>query len=141
MDIGLGLFSKIHPARKRIAHFCTWDRMGILTSGFCVLHCVLVSLLLLLYPFSVQKFEDQTHSLLFFLVVPIAAFSLVRGFTHHRKIPILLAGTFGIGLLVISLGSHSVFLSEELEHGVATLGSLSLIWAHYKNLKACPHPH
>lgn len=141
MDAGLGLFSRINPARKRIAHFCTWDRLGILASGFCVLHCLFVGLFLLFYPLTLHRFEDQTHSLLFFLVVPIAAFSLLRGFLDHRKFPILLAGISGIGLLYLSLVSHSTLLSEDVEHGVATLGSLCLIWAHYKNLKACPHPH
>lgn len=123
---------------QRMAHLCTWDNLGILASSLCVIHCLLVSLLLLVFPLGMERIEDETHFVLFFLVVPIAAYSLLRGYFHHKDFSILCAGILGVILITISLGSHGHHFSENWEHGLATLGSFFLIWAHFKNIKACP---
>lgn len=127
--------------RRKLSHYCSWDRLGIAASGFCLVHCVFLTLVLAIFPIGFHNFEDQTHMLLFFLVVPVATYSLVRGYAHHRKAAVLGAGLVGVLLLYGSLMTHGIFGEETLEHSIAASGSLFLIWAHFKNLRSCSHNH
>ena len=125
--------------RNKLSHVCTWDRLGIIASGFCLVHCILLSLLIAAFPLSLAHFADHTHLFLFLLVVPVAAYSLVRGYLRHRKIHVLSAGIIGVLLLYSSLLIHGSFGGESLEHGIAAMGSILLILAHFKNQKPCSH--
>ena len=62
------------------------DRIGIGASILCAIHCAAAPFLLLLLPaFGKIWAHPMSHILVAMLVVPLAAFSIRRGYLTHQK--------------------------------------------------------
>lgn len=115
------------------------DRVGIVLSVVCAIHCALTPILVAVAPFLfTSEFEFRTKAVL----LSLATVALGWGYVTHRSYkPIVWLGAalaaFGVG--------------EWLGHGewfevVATvMASIALIMAHFTNARACrvaaPHGH
>jgi hypothetical protein len=92
--------------------------------------------------------EIGLHLLLFPALFLIALFALVRGFRHHRKISVIALGSGGVILLLCGLlleGSSLTLLNFNFfrltpDILATIMGSVFLLLAHLKNLKACTCP-
>lgn len=125
------------------------DKMGILLSLSCCVHCVVTPFLLVMAPaFSEYLESEWVHVLLFLLVAPVALISFLK--THRingHKRPLVLGaiGLLGLftGLLIHSVGEHGVSheAAHEIEITINVIGGLFLIAAHFYNFKdsTCKH--
>ncbi len=119
------------------------DKLGLLASGLCVVHCLFTPLLLTLIPIMNNHFlETQFHIYFGLLVSSIALFAFWRGYRLHHKKKILLMGSIGLaflfgGVLSSALLNHS---SHSLGIGLTVAGSLVLMSAHILNMRYCKDP-
>ena len=112
------------------------DYIGIGLSSACVLHCLAMPALILLWPSMSESFlEDQTHGVLIWLVIPLAiltSWRVIRSKTHRLSPLIILAG---LGLLVFGLDTHSHELSLEANMP-SIFGSILIVTSHALNLRS-----
>lgn len=123
------------------------DRVGIVASAVCLVHCTLLPLILAaLQLFGVNLFPAESHTHGFHLVLAIlllgiggAAFG--QGFRrHHRSLPLVL-GVFGTAMLFIGALNPGEYLSHFQEHAVTIFGTLVLLLAHWRNRAECSACH
>lgn len=124
-----------------------WDKIGIGLSTLCMIHCLATTFILLLVPAFGAQFLDnseQFHWLMAIVVLPVALFAFLRGYTHHHRVFTLALGFSGVGLLYTALIFHEVFESS-LPHVLVTIaGSALLLTAHVLNwryCRQCDHAH
>jgi len=155
------MLSEVESGQVECPHLpSAWDRVGILLSLLCTVHCILLPVATLLLPWSNHFTNSVTfHWLIAAIVVPVGLFAFVRGYMAHRRMWVIVTGVAGIALLVMGLllpeghlfvfdHSHHSFGSEHdhntffNQEGLLTLiGSLVLVIAHIGNLRSCHHDH
>ena len=78
------------------------DRVGVIASVLCAIHCAVTPILLLLAPtFGEIWAHPASHWLVAIFVVPLALVMVLRGFRIHRKRWIITTGFIGMGLIII----------------------------------------
>ena len=112
-----------------------WDRLGILFSSACVIHCLVVAFLPLAFP-TIRIFMHATwiHVIVGIIILFTSPLAFVPGYKKHGLtwiIGLAISGLFFI-LLGVLLEGH---VSDQASHGVSMLGSLILAFSHAKNLQ------
>ncbi|MFP6817017.1 MAG: MerC domain-containing protein [Pseudomonadales bacterium] len=111
------------------------DRIAIMLSTLCLLHCLLIPVVVVLAPaFSsvVLGTETTVHWIFLALAVPISCWALLRGYRRSRRRAGLGAGL--VGLLVMFLGVSHLF-DPALEVPLTVLGVSLVVVAHALNLR------
>lgn len=116
-----------------------FDRVGIIASAACFLHCLATPVVLSLsavYAHFLPS-EEHTHRTLAILVTLVGACALGHGYRKHKRSSIL--WLLGLGLALIFTGA---FLGDRLpshwyEVGVTLAGSCCMISAHRLNHTFC----
>jgi hypothetical protein len=123
-----------------------WDFWGMLISVVCVIHCLAIPIILLLFPLLSRELlpqEDMTHAILLGFILGVGGIAFITGYRVHgqwRPVAWLVAG---LGLAVFA----TFFVHDKLGHTwepiFAIGGSLCLARAHYLNhqCKKCEHVH
>lgn len=117
------------------------DRIGLTLSIGCAVHCLAVGLFFLLLPglFEISHHHSNfeflnsvwVHAILAVLVIPIAIYSLGRGYQiHHQRLTLIL-GLPGLVLITAGLIVHP----DPTETALTFTGGLLLALAHFINLK------
>lgn len=113
----------------------TWDRIGIVGSTICVVHCLATPLVVGLLSAVGLGFVggELLHKLLVLPLLGIALMAFWPGYRHHGNKKILSSGAAGVLALLVA-----VFVMEPFHaHGLATAttvgGSIILIGAHGAN--------
>ncbi|MEP2775939.1 MAG: MerC domain-containing protein [Luteolibacter sp.] len=97
------------------------DRLGVLASVLCAIHCAAAPVLLLALPtFGRIWAHPATHWGMAILVVPIAAAMACHGFRRHRRKWV--AGFAALGILFVIVGGALPYL----EFGKNTANGLSI---------------
>ena len=116
------------------------DRLAMLLSGVCLLHCLLVPVALTLLPITTLSalVEDVLfHQLLLWVIVPTSSIALFIGCKKHRHGHIALTGVFGLlSLVMIGVFGHDLF-SITGEKVATSAAGLVLAFSHYLNYQAC----
>ena len=113
------------------------DKAAIGLSLTCALHCLMVPLLLALFPSGVLSSlgDERIHLGLLFLIIPISVFSLTFGCRVHRNLTLVAVGVTGICILFFSaLLAHDMG-GESLETAGTLLGSGIVALSHALNFK------
>jgi len=119
------------------------DKAAIGLSFACALHCLMVPLLLAIFPSStLSGLEDErVHLGLLTLIIPISVFSLTLGCRVHRNLTVVAVGVTGICILCFSaLLAHDMG-GESLETAGTLLGSGIVALSHVLNFKFCRVAH
>lgn len=119
----------IRPASR------SWDRLGVLLSGLCAAHCLLMPLLLVLMPLhGAHALHDAWHPVTAVLLVPVTFRAARRGASTSST------GLLWGGLVIVGLGLFAHDLVGEIAGvGLTLIGSLFLIAGHRCNLRcSCP---
>jgi hypothetical protein len=111
------------------------DKVGMTASSICGIHCLLMPLVFVLFPYaSIAFLHGEMFEWGFILFsLTIACFAMVQGFFLHKQwIPLALA-TFGFGTFIgVKIGSPH---SHETFSGalVFVLAGALICMAHYLN--------
>jgi len=80
------------------------DRIGVAASVLCAIHCGLAPVLLLTLPtFGTIWAHPASHALVAIFIVPLAVFSIYKGYQKHRKFWVVLVAA--VGILCVLIGT------------------------------------
>ncbi len=108
------------------------DRVGVLLSGLCALHCIAGLLLVAGLGLGGEVlFAPEIHRVGLALAIVVGGITLVLGVVRHGDPRPLQIGAAGLGLMIVAL---------VVGHGSAeaslTIGGVTLLaWAHLRNLR------
>lgn len=114
------------------------DRLGILGSAICAVHCALPLIFSFISPSISSAFGNElVHYALLVLVVPVAAFSFLQSKKIHKKAVPFILGSIGVLFLIAAIALEGVLGSSipNFELLATVSGSFILILAHLINLK------
>jgi uncharacterized membrane protein YfcA len=115
------------------------DRLGILASSICAVHCLLTPVVLSLSAVWAHYLpsDERFHRVIAFIVAGLGASAVVANYRRHRRRRVLLL--MGAGLVCIFLGAYygERLRSHTTEIGVTPLGSALMISGHRLNHTFC----
>ena len=119
------------------------DKAAIGLSLFCVAHCLLTPIAIVILPVLGSTFldDERFHYVLLLLVLPTSIFSLGLGCSKHGKREILLFGLFGLFLMSLILVLGEDILGELGEKVSTIIGASIIAVAHVRNFRACQNSH
>ena len=98
------------------------DRVGVVASVLCAIHCAATPLILLLLPvFGRVWSHPASHWLMALLVVPLAAVTVFTGYKVHRRKWVLAMAVLGI--LLVLVGAAAPSFERGSEAGVAEISN------------------
>lgn len=115
------------------------DRIAVLLSGLCLVHCLALPFLVILLPFLGQFTDDHLHAEMLVVVIPVSVVALAFGFRKHRQAGIVFTGA--IALAIITIGgtvAHNT-LGLVADRLLTVIGSLLLAVTHYRNFRLSRH--
>ena len=115
-----------------------YDKLGVLTAGGCIIHCLLIPVLLLVTPGLVAEiFENEAiHMVLASFALFFVSIAVARGYQFHKSIIPLIIGSAGLTLI---WGSLLVEDPHWLERTLTSVGALSTATAHILNHRFARH--
>lgn len=113
------------------------DKTAVWLSGLCLVHCLLLPLLIAIFPiFGFTLVEHGTfHQLILVVVIPTTVIALGAGYRGHRQASVLWFGTAGVLALVAAAFAVHAFSTETVERTVTVAGGLLLALAHIQNFR------
>jgi hypothetical protein len=115
------------------------DRLGIIASAVCFVHCILTPVLLSMSAVWAHYLpsEERVHRGLAVAVAGIGGFAIMGGYRKHGRARVLLL--MGCGLLFIFAGAYwgDRLPSHAAEVAVTMTGSCLMIAAHFINHTFC----
>lgn len=120
-----------------------FDRIAIVLSTVCIVHCLAMPLVLALLPVAAITFGDDAHfhAVMLWLVVPTSVAGFAMGYRVHRRMGIVAAG--GAAVLVLAAAAicgHNSW-RPAVETTVSVLASLVLAAAHWRNFREVRRLH
>ena len=117
----------------------TADKASIGLSSICAVHCLVLPVLVALFPsLMVAGMQDERiHLGLLVLVVPVSAFALIMGCRQHRQLPIVCLGLVGILVLLFSALFGHDWGGEAMEVTGTLLGAGLVACSHVLNFRLC----
>ena len=92
------------------------DRLGVVASALCAVHCAVTPILLIALPaFGKTWSHPASHWLMALVVVPIAVLMMTAGYRKHRRRWIIATGVAGIAFVMI--GAAIPYLKSAGESG------------------------
>ena len=112
-----------------------WDRLGVVASALCLLHCLLTPLVLgYLTASGLGVLGDELfHQILAVGLIFVAVFAFAPAFLQHRRWGVVLAGAAGIVLLLFTGFAPHHLLPHYADAGLTIAGSVILVGAHLQN--------
>lgn len=117
----------------------TVDRLGVIASVVCFIHClatpVILSLLAVYAHFLPS--EEHTHRVLAVVITLLGAVAILTGYRKHRRSSVLVCMAAGIGFVSAGAFFGDRLPAHWMEVLVTLAGSCCLIAAHRKNHTFC----
>lgn len=103
------------------------DRIGVVASTLCAIHCAVTPPLLLILPaFGKIWAHPATHWGMALLVVPIAIAMMISGYRQHRRKWIVAVGSVGVSLVLVGAALPYLKSSEPIMAAAVTPTPTSL---------------
>lgn len=144
-----------------ITQFRDSDRIGVVASTICAIHCAVAPILLLFLPaFGRIWAHPASHALAAVLVIPLAFFAIRKGYRLHRKKRVATFAAIGMILIIAGAFAPALTATDEVPEGcdkccpstqatatggtvlhippaaiLTTLGGIALIGAHLGNIR------
>ena len=115
------------------------DGLAISLSFLCVMHCLFVPSFIILAPsFLTFSFDNELiHYLILVLAIPISLYALTSGYKAHKNLSFLIIGFLGLSILLLAVIYDETVFGKIGEKGLTLLGSIIVVFSHFKNLNAC----
>lgn len=105
-------------ATAKATGYGRWDRVGILASAACTVHCLIAPVLFLCLPQVAGVWaHPASHALVALVVLPLAATVIRTGYRTHRRKWVVAASLLGIGFIVV--GSVVPYVDTAEHHPAA----------------------
>jgi hypothetical protein len=120
-------------------HAETYDRIGVVLSMICLVHCLALPLLLAALPFLGFTFLNEEahphafHLLFALLLLGVGGLAFGQGYRRHRRAMPVVLGTIGTILLFLGALNPGHWISHTQEHVVTIFASFVLLMAHWQN--------
>ncbi|MDW7549754.1 MULTISPECIES: MerC domain-containing protein [Pseudoalteromonas] len=112
------------------------DKIAIGLSILCIFHCLIFPLMFIALPVMASAavlFDESFHQWLLLAIVPISLPILTLGCMRHKSTKVFLVGVLGIALLLTPWLIGEDRVNEALEVFLTVIGSLALVYSHFKN--------
>ena len=115
------------------------DRLGIIASALCFVHCILTPVVLSLSAVWAHYLpsEERFHRALAVLVAAIGCFAIINGYRKHRRLRVLLLMSTGLSFIFAGAYLGDRLPSHIAEIAVTMTGSSLMITAHLINHTFC----
>ena len=115
------------------------DKWAMTLSFVCALHCLLVPSFFILTSgfFAISIDNEFIHYSILLFAVPISCYALISGYKNHNTLKFLISGFGGLFMLVFAVMFSGILYGEFGEKSVTLLGSILVIYSHYKNYQTC----
>lgn len=114
------------------------DKLGIITSGLCAVHCLAIPFLLYSGIWQ-EAIADDLHGsiewIIYGVAIVLASLALRRGYMTHKNLQPALF--FAIGCLVVLSGL--ILHDHHYDHWIMGFGGLLLVAGHYQNHQLTYH--
>ena len=116
-----------------------FDKSAIGLSILCIADCLLVPVLITLLPVvaAIGLGDESFHRLLIVGILPISVVALFLGCRRHRTWSVLLLGTLGLIILVVTAILGHEILGDFLEKFATVIGSVFIMLSHFRNFRLC----
>jgi len=116
----------------------TSDKFAMSFSAICLIHCLFApSLIILSYSSLALTIESELiHKIILLLTVPVSIFAISLGYKNHSNNSIIYTGIAGLTILISAL-LIGESIGENAELILTMIGSLMVIYCHYRNYKIC----
>tara|TARA_R110000787_G_scaffold3020_3_gene11748 strand:- start:174139 stop:174546 length:408 start_codon:yes stop_codon:yes gene_type:complete len=114
-----------------------WDRLAVLVSGLCLVHCVsTIAIVAILSSAGGMLLDPLVHEIGLGIAIALGLFTLGRGVLDHGYMMPAAIGGLGLGMMIgaISLGHESGHSGAEVIYTMLGVGVLAL--AHDLNYRA-----
>ena len=116
----------------------TSDKFAMSFSATCLIHCLFApSLIILSYSSLALTIESELiHKVILLITIPVSIFAISLGYKNHSNNSIIYTGIAGLTILISALliGEN---IGENAELVLTMIGSLMVIYCHYRNYKIC----
>lgn len=115
------------------------DKFAGTVSLVCALQCLLMPSFFIATSglISLSIDNEFVHSMILLIAVPVSLFALFLGLKNHQNKLIFLIGLLGLIVLIAAFFFAKVLFGENEEILFTVLGSMMVIYAHYKNHETC----
>ena len=115
------------------------DKLAISLSLTCVIHCLFVpSFVILSSGYYAATLDNEfVHNLILFFAIPVSLFALALGYKNHGAPQYFFIGITGLIILVMAVILGEPLYGETEEILFTILGSVLVVFAHYKNHQIC----
>ena len=115
------------------------DKLAISLSLVCVIHCLFAPSFVILSSgyFAATLDNEFVHNLILFFAIPISLFALALGYKNHGAPQYFFIGITGLIILVMAVILGEPLYGETGEILFTILGSVFVVFAHYKNHQIC----
>ena len=115
------------------------DKYAASLSFICALHCLLApSFFILTSGFFALSIDNEfIHNFILFLAIPISSYALIAGYRNHKTLNFLFIGFAGLFMLISAIIFNGILFEEFGEKALTFLGSVLVIYSHYKNYQTC----
>src|SRR5690606_29514396 len=113
------------------------DRIAIVLSTVCIVHCLAMPFLIALVPVAALTFGSDAHfhELMLWLVVPTSAVGFALGYRVHRNFGVVGIGAAAVVVLALAaLWGHDAW-GRTFETSANVAASLVLAFAHWRNFR------
>lgn len=115
------------------------DRVAVMLSGLCLLHCLALPFLLVSLPAISAFSEGHLHAQMLLLAIPVSVIALAFGFRRHGSRYIVAFGVLGMLLLVIGGTVAHTYYGLVADRAFSISGALVLAVTHYFNSRRIRH--
>ncbi|MDA0789218.1 MAG: MerC domain-containing protein [Proteobacteria bacterium] len=115
------------------------DAFAVLLSGTCMVHCLVLPMLVTLFPIVHGSLleEQYFHLIMLVLILPTSLVALTIGCRRHKDRATIILGSIGLTALTFTaIWGHDIF-GYTGERMVTTVGGLVLATAHIQNYLCC----
>jgi uncharacterized membrane protein YfcA len=127
--------------RKRDSLSLRADRLGIIASAACFVHCILTPVVISFAAVWAHYIpsEEKFHRTLAVLVAAVGGFAILTGYSRHRRKRVLLFMAGGLFCIFAGAWWGDRLPSHLAEVAVTLIGSCLMITAHLINHTFCKH--
>jgi len=114
-----------------------WDRMAVMVSGLCLVHCVsTIAFVAILSSAGGMLLDPLIHEIGLGIAITLGLFTLGRGVMDHGYMMPVAIGSLGLGIMMgaITLGHDGGHGGQEIFYTMLGVGLLAL--AHDLNYRA-----